>query len=103
VPRTVSLRQVAIAVGAFVALVIVGTIGFVLLLDDSLFDALFRTVNTIYTAGLFDAPESTGADLHAPGSSSAWQSSCMSLRCSSSWRSVGRSAVPGANGERVGP
>lgn len=60
-PKTVSLRQFAVAVAAFVVLVIVGTVGFVVLLDDTPFDALFRTVNTIYTAGLFDAPESTGA------------------------------------------
>jgi voltage-gated potassium channel len=59
--RTVSLRQAAYAAAALALLVVVGTVGFTLLLDDSPFNALFRTVNTIYTAGLYDAPESTGA------------------------------------------
>ena len=39
----------------------VGTIGYSLLLDENLFEALFRTVNTIYTAGLVDAPDDTAA------------------------------------------
>lgn len=55
-PR-VSLRQVAIAVGAFALLVVVGTIGFALIADESPFDALYRTVITVYTAGLVAAPD----------------------------------------------
>lgn len=60
-PNTVSLKQAAVATGAFVLLLIVGTIGFALILGESPFDALYRTVITVYTAGLVDAPESTGA------------------------------------------
>lgn len=59
--RTVTLRQAVVALLAFAFLLVVGTVGFSLLLDESLFNAFFRTVNTVYTAGLFDAPESTGA------------------------------------------
>lgn len=58
---TVSLRQAAYAGIAFVALLVIGTVGFVFILDEDPFNALFRTVNTVYTAGLFDAPPSTGA------------------------------------------
>jgi voltage-gated potassium channel len=54
---------VAVAVSAFLVLVVAGTIGFALLLHESGFDALFRTINTIYTAGLYDAPASTGAKI----------------------------------------
>ena len=57
----VSPRQIAFALLAFLLLVLGGTVGYVLILGENVFDALFRTVNTIYTAGLFDAPESTGA------------------------------------------
>ena len=59
--RTITPREVGIAVGAFVFLLVVGTIGYSLLLDESPFEALFRTVNTIYTAGLVDAPDDTAA------------------------------------------
>jgi voltage-gated potassium channel len=59
--RTITPREVGIAVGAFVFLVVAGTIGYSLLLDESPFEALFRTVNTIYTAGLVDAPDDTAA------------------------------------------
>jgi voltage-gated potassium channel len=61
VTRTITPREVGIAVGAFVFLVVAGTIGYSLLLDENLFEALFRTVNTIYTAGLVDAPDDTAA------------------------------------------
>jgi voltage-gated potassium channel len=61
VTRTITPREIGIAVGAFVVLTLIGTIGYSLLLDESLFEALFRTVNTIYTAGLVDAPEDTAA------------------------------------------
>ena len=59
--RTITPREIGIAVGAFVVLLVVGTIGYSLLLDENLFEALFRTVNTIYTAGLVDAPDDTAA------------------------------------------
>jgi voltage-gated potassium channel len=61
--RAVSLRRAAMALAAFAALVVVGTIGFHLILDESLFDALYRTVITVYTAGLVTAPSSAGAKL----------------------------------------
>ncbi len=61
VPTRVTLRQAGVAAGAFVCLLVIGTVGFMLLLDENVFDALFRTINTVYTAGLFDAPESTAA------------------------------------------
>jgi voltage-gated potassium channel len=59
--RSVTLRQVALAGGAFALLVVVGTIGFMALLGESTFDALYRTVITVYTAGLVEVPQSTGA------------------------------------------
>jgi voltage-gated potassium channel len=61
VQRTITPREVGVAVGAFVFLLVAGTIGYSLLLDESPFEALFRTVNTIYTAGLVDAPDDTAA------------------------------------------
>lgn len=57
----VTLRQVLIASGAFAALCVVGTIGFVLISDESPFDALYRTIITVYTAGLVAAPATTAA------------------------------------------
>ena len=59
--RTITPREIGIAVGAFLILLVVGTVGYSLLLDENLFEALFRTVNTIYTAGLVDAPDDTAA------------------------------------------
>ena len=59
--RTITPREIGIAVGAFVVLLVVGTLGYSLLLDENLFEALFQTVNTIYTAGLVDAPDDTAA------------------------------------------
>jgi voltage-gated potassium channel len=61
VTRTITPREIAIAVGAFLVLLVVGTIGYSLLLDENPFEAFFRTVNTIYTAGLVDAPDDTAA------------------------------------------
>lgn len=55
----VSPRQVGLALAAFGALVIVGTVGFVVVADESVFDALYRTVITVYTAGLVSVPDST--------------------------------------------
>jgi voltage-gated potassium channel len=57
----VTLRQVVIASASFAALLVVGTIGFVLISDESPFDALYRTVITVYTAGLVSAPDTTAA------------------------------------------
>jgi voltage-gated potassium channel len=59
----VSVRQVLIAVAAFVGLLVVGTIGFIAILGEGLVDALYRTVVTVYTAGLVAPPDSTGAKL----------------------------------------
>jgi voltage-gated potassium channel len=59
----VSLRQVVVAVAAFVGLLVVGTIGFMAILGEGLVDALYRTVVTVYTAGLVTPPESTGSKL----------------------------------------
>lgn len=56
-----TLRQALTAIAAFGALVVVGTVGFAVALDESIFDALYRTVITVYTAGLVAAPETTGA------------------------------------------
>jgi voltage-gated potassium channel len=59
----VSVRQVVVAAAAFVGLLVVGTVGFMAILEESLVDALYRTVVTVYTAGLVAPPESTGAKL----------------------------------------
>jgi voltage-gated potassium channel len=59
--RPVSMRQVGIALGAFAALCFVGMIGFHWISDESMFDALYRTVITVYTAGLVSAPDTVGA------------------------------------------
>lgn len=59
----VTLRQVLIAGASFAALCVVGTIGFALISDESPFDAFYRTIITVYTAGLVSAPESTAAKL----------------------------------------
>jgi len=56
----ISFRQVAIAIGAFGGLLVAGTVGFAAILDESVFDAFYRTVITVYTAGLVSVPESTG-------------------------------------------
>ena len=61
--RAVSLRQAAYATAAFAALVVVGTIGFMAILGESVLDAAYRTIITVYTAGLVSAPESAGAKL----------------------------------------
>lgn len=59
----VSFRQVAYALIAFAGLIVVGTVGFALVLDESPFDALYRTVITVYTAGLVQAPTGFAAKL----------------------------------------
>ena len=59
----VTPRQVVVAVASFAALCVVGTLGFALISDESPFDAFYRTVITVYTAGLVSAPESTAAKL----------------------------------------
>lgn len=62
-PSPVTPRQVLLACASFAALCVVGTIGFALISDESPFDAFYRTVITVYTAGLVSAPDSTGAKL----------------------------------------
>ncbi|HEU5264810.1 MAG TPA: NAD-binding protein [Gaiellaceae bacterium] len=57
----VTLRQVLVAATSFAALCVVGTIGFALISDESAFDAFYRTIITVYTAGLVSAPTSTSA------------------------------------------
>ncbi|MER3409804.1 MAG: potassium channel protein [Thermoleophilia bacterium] len=57
------LRQAALATGAFALLLIAGTVGYALILGESLFDALYRTIITVYTAGLVSAPQSVGGKL----------------------------------------
>ncbi len=57
------MRQLAWAGGAFAALVVVGTVGFHLIVDESYFDALYRTVITVYTAGLVTVPHGFAAKL----------------------------------------
>ena len=52
----VTPRQVVVAVASFAALCVVGTLGFALISDESPFDAFYRTVITVYTAGLVSAP-----------------------------------------------
>lgn len=59
----VSVRQVVVAVGAFLGLLVVGTIGFAAILGEGLVDALYRTVVTVYTAGLVPPPDSTSSKL----------------------------------------
>ncbi|HLE99400.1 MAG TPA: NAD-binding protein [Gaiellaceae bacterium] len=59
----VTLRQVWIAVASFAALFVVGTIGFALISDESVFDAFYRTIITVYTAGLVSAPATTASKL----------------------------------------
>ena len=59
----VTPRQVLLAVASFAALCAVGTVGFVLISDESPFDALYRTIITVYTAGLVSAPATTASKL----------------------------------------
>lgn len=58
--ETARLRQAVIATTAFVLLLAAGTAGFSLILDESPFDAFYRTVITVYTAGLVSAPATVG-------------------------------------------
>ncbi len=59
----ISVRQVVVAGAAFVSLIVVGTIGYMLILSESVVDALIRTVSTVYTAGLIPAPDSTAGKI----------------------------------------
>lgn len=61
VAPSVTWRQVVIATGAFLLLLLVGTVGFAAILDESPFDAFYRTIITVYTAGLVEAPQSGAA------------------------------------------
>jgi voltage-gated potassium channel len=57
----VTVRQMVVAAASFAALLVVGTIGYVLVTDEGPFDAFYRTIITVYTAGLVSAPDSTTA------------------------------------------
>jgi voltage-gated potassium channel len=60
---TVSLRQVAFAAAALLALAIAGSIGFHFILDESYFDGFYRTITTVTTVGLASIPQSFAARL----------------------------------------
>jgi voltage-gated potassium channel len=62
-PTVVTLRQAARAVPWFALLIAVGTVGFMLVSDESAFDAFYRTMIIVYTAGLVVPPESVGEKL----------------------------------------
>lgn len=59
--RFESLQRAAYAAGAFVVIVVAGTVGFAVFDDESVPEALYRTLITISTAGLVVAPEGAGA------------------------------------------
>ena len=59
--RFESVRRAAYAAGAFVVIVVAGTVGFAAFDDESVPEALYRTLITISTAGLVVAPEGAGA------------------------------------------
>ncbi len=61
--ETARVRQAVIATAAFALLLVAGTAGFALILHESPFDALYRTVITVYTAGLVSAPASVAGKL----------------------------------------
>jgi len=58
-----TLHRVAVAVGATLALLLIGTLGFHRLLHEGYVDAMYRTVITATLTGLDTAPHSTGAEL----------------------------------------
>ena len=60
--RSVTSRQLVAGALALAALAALGTIGFMLTGDPPL-DALYRTVNTLTTAGAFERPDSAAAKL----------------------------------------
>jgi voltage-gated potassium channel len=59
----VTARQLLLAVIALTAVCVAGTIGFVVVDNESGIDALYRTINAMTTAGAFTAPASTGGKL----------------------------------------
>ncbi len=58
----VTVRQVVIAGASFAALCLVGAIGSALISVETPFDALYRTIITVYTAGLVSAPDNHGRE-----------------------------------------
>lgn len=57
----VTVRQLVVAGASFAGLFLVGTVGYVAVTDEGPFAAFYRTVITVYTAGLVSAPDSTAA------------------------------------------
>ncbi|MDH4103731.1 MAG: hypothetical protein OEV29_10160 [Thermoleophilia bacterium] len=71
----VTVRQVVIAGASFAALCLVGAIGSALISVETPFDALYRTIITVYTAGLVSAPDNHGAKLlRSSSSAGVWVS-----------------------------
>ncbi len=64
--RTISIRQAVRASVALAALVVVGTVGYMLMLAESLVDALIRTMSILYAAGLVAASESAAGKIFTP-------------------------------------
>jgi voltage-gated potassium channel len=60
---TIRLHQFFYALLATVATIAVGTVGFILILDEGFVDALYRTAITMTTVGLATIPETWGAKL----------------------------------------
>jgi voltage-gated potassium channel len=58
-----TLRHVVIGAVAFTALLVAGTVGFALILDETVFKAFYRTVITVSTTGLVNRPTSSAGEL----------------------------------------
>jgi voltage-gated potassium channel len=56
-------RHITIGASALVLLILVGTVGFALIMHESVFDAFYRTMIVVYTAGLVEPPETISARL----------------------------------------
>jgi voltage-gated potassium channel len=56
-------RHITIGASALVLLILVGTVGFALIMDESVFDAFYRTMIVVYTAGLVNPPTTVAAKL----------------------------------------
>jgi len=63
VTHSFSGRRLALALGALAALLVVGTIGFRLILEEGWLAALYRTVVTLSLTGLDDAPRGAGGQI----------------------------------------
>ena len=59
----VDLRRFVWAVGVFAVVLLVGTVGFVLLLDEGLVDAFYRSVVSTTLTGLASAPDTDAAKI----------------------------------------